>query len=79
MSCSLANGVILGQFEDRRSVLKLIFGLNVVMLFKNALLVVRFVWISLPQLDIGPSGWGRKCLRRGLILLVHVVKVYRRR
>ena len=71
--------MILGEFEDRRSVLKLVFSLNVVVLFKNALLVVRFVWIGLPQLDIGPGGWGRKCLRRGLILLVHVVKVYRRR
>ena len=74
-SC-LAIRVILGEFEDRMSVLKLVFGLNVVVFFKNALLVVGFVWIRLPQLDIGPRSWGRKCLRLGLILLVHVVKVY---
>ena len=67
--------MILGQLEDGRPVLKRLIRLDVVVLFQDALLVVRLVRVRLPELDARPGRLRREGLPRGLVLLVQVVEV----
>ena len=47
--------MILGQPEDGRPVLKRLIRLDIVVLFQDALLVVRLVRVRLPELDARPG------------------------
>ena len=68
--------MILGQPEDGRPVLKRLIRLDIVVLFQDALLVVRLVRVRLPELEARPGRLRREGLPGGhVLLLLKVVKV----